>query len=71
MRKLGGWFASAKAELRPEDWPMVVRFRDLNDPKSVEEVDPRRKRLRAGDHRGEGLRVRKHSLRRACVDARR
>ena len=29
-----------KAELPREEWPMMVRFRDLNDPKSVERVDP-------------------------------
>jgi hypothetical protein len=38
--KLGGWFNSAKAELPREDWPMMVRFHDLNDPKSVERIDP-------------------------------
>jgi hypothetical protein len=49
--KLGSaWFSSYKAELpRTRDngsqasnnnWPMMVRFRDLNDPKSVEKVDP-------------------------------
>jgi hypothetical protein len=40
VRKLGGWFHSAKAELPREDWPMMVRFRDISDPKSVEQVDP-------------------------------
>ncbi len=49
--KLGStWFGSYKAELpRTRDngsqasnnnWPMMVRFRDINDPKSVERVDP-------------------------------
>jgi hypothetical protein len=49
--KLGSaWFSSYKAELpRTRDngsqasnnnWPMMVRFGDLNDPKSVEKVDP-------------------------------
>ena len=37
---LGGWSGGAKAELPRKDWPMMVRFRDLNDPKSVEEVRP-------------------------------
>ena len=37
---LGGMFASAKAELPREDWPLMVRFRDIDDPKSVEKVDP-------------------------------
>ena len=41
VRKLGGWFAgTVRAELPREDWPMMVRFRDLNDPRSVEMVDP-------------------------------
>jgi hypothetical protein len=38
--KLGGWFASAKAELPYEYWPMMLRFRNLADSKSVEKVDP-------------------------------
>ena len=38
--KLGGWFGGARAELPREDWPMIVRFRDIADPKSVEKVDP-------------------------------
>jgi hypothetical protein len=49
--KLGSaWFSSYKADLpRTRDngsqvsnnnWPMMVLFRDLNDPKSVERVDP-------------------------------
>lgn len=29
-----------KAELPREHWPMMVRFADINDPKSVEQVDP-------------------------------
>lgn len=29
-----------KADLPRHDWPLVVRFRDLNDPKSVEAVNP-------------------------------
>jgi hypothetical protein len=40
MGRLGGWFGSAKGELPREDWPVMVRFRDLNDPKTVEKVDP-------------------------------
>jgi hypothetical protein len=27
-------------ELRPEEYPLLVRFRDINDPASVEKVDP-------------------------------
>ena len=38
--KLGGWFGGAKAELPRADWPLMVRFRDIDDPKSVEKVDP-------------------------------
>ena len=38
--RLGGWFGGAKADLPREDWPVMVRFGDLNDPKSVEEVSP-------------------------------
>jgi hypothetical protein len=40
MGRLGGWFGSAKADLPREDWPLMVRFRNLNDPKTVEKVDP-------------------------------
>jgi hypothetical protein len=40
VRSLGGWFSHAKAELPRADWPMMVRFRDINDPKSAEEVSP-------------------------------
>jgi hypothetical protein len=29
-----------EAELPRAEWPMMVRFRDINDPKSVERVDP-------------------------------
>tara|TARA_R110000868_G_scaffold409282_1_gene694495 strand:- start:4338 stop:5030 length:693 start_codon:yes stop_codon:yes gene_type:complete len=38
--RLGGWFCSAKADLPRIDWPMMVRFHDVNDPKSVEQVAP-------------------------------
>lgn len=49
--KLGStWFSEYRAELpRTRDngsqvsnnnWPMMVRFADINDPKSVEQVDP-------------------------------
>lgn len=44
------WFSEYKAELprrrnngfqaSDNGWPLMVRFRDLNDPKSVEKVDP-------------------------------
>jgi hypothetical protein len=38
--ELGGMSGGAKAELPRKDWPMMVRFADVNDPKSVEQVDP-------------------------------
>ena len=38
--KLGGMFGSAKAELPRADGPLMVRFRDIDDPKSVDQVDP-------------------------------
>ncbi len=40
VRKLGEWSAHYKADLPRTAWPMMVRFRDLGDPKSVELVDP-------------------------------
>jgi hypothetical protein len=40
VRSLGGWFTNAKAELPRADWPLLVRFGDINDPKSVEQVNP-------------------------------
>lgn len=40
VKRLGSWFGHAKAELPREDWPMMIRFRDLSDPHSVEQVDP-------------------------------
>ncbi len=39
-RKLGGWFGGAEADLPRDEWPIMVRFRDLTDPTSVERVDP-------------------------------
>jgi hypothetical protein len=38
--KLGGWFAHAEAELPRASWPLMVRFRNLADPTSLERVDP-------------------------------
>jgi hypothetical protein len=38
--KLGSWFAEHKAELPREDWPVMVRFGDINDPSTVERVEP-------------------------------
>ena len=35
MRALKG-----RVELAPGDLPLLVRFRDINDPKTVERVDP-------------------------------
>lgn len=40
VRSLGGLFGGAKAELPRADWPMMVRFTDIRDPKSIEGVDP-------------------------------
>ena len=40
VNQLSGWFASAKGGLPREDWPLMVRFRDLGDPASVETVNP-------------------------------
>ena len=37
---LSGMFSSAKAELPRADWPLMVRFRDIDDPRSVEKVSP-------------------------------
>ena len=38
--KLGSWFGGAKADMPRGYWPLMVRFRNLNDPRTVEEVDP-------------------------------
>ncbi|MES3150816.1 hypothetical protein O6Y00_00295 [Sphingomonas faeni] len=38
--RLGSVFGAAKAELPRAYWPMMVRFRDLTDPTSIEQVDP-------------------------------
>lgn len=40
VSELGGWFAAYKAELPREDWPLMVRFEDINDPSTVERVEP-------------------------------
>mgnify|MGYP001568623951 CR=1 FL=1 len=40
VSKLGGWFGEAKAELPRVDWPLMVRFDNIDDPRSVEKVDP-------------------------------
>ena len=40
VNRLGGWFGGATGDVPREDWPMMVRFRDIHDPKSVERVDP-------------------------------
>lgn len=40
VNRLGGWFGSATGEMPREDWPLMVRFRDIDDPRSVEKVDP-------------------------------
>jgi hypothetical protein len=38
--RLGGWSTHA-GEVPRQYYPLMVRFRDLNDPKSVERVDPK------------------------------
>jgi hypothetical protein len=38
--RIAGSWSTLKGEAKREDWPMMVRFRELNDPKSVEKVDP-------------------------------
>lgn len=37
---LGGWLGGAKADLPRDDWPIMVRFRNINIPSSVEEIRP-------------------------------
>ena len=39
VRRLGGWFGGAEADLPRDEWPVMVRFRDLNDPTTVERVN--------------------------------
>lgn len=39
-RLAGSGDGDAKGELPRADWPMMVRFRDINDPKSVEQMNP-------------------------------
>ena len=40
VRKLGKRSAHVSAELPRKHWPMMVRFGDIHDPKSVEKVEP-------------------------------
>ena len=40
VSRLGSWFTEAEAELPPQNWPIMVRFKDINDPRSVQEIDP-------------------------------
>jgi len=40
VKTLGGWFADYKADLPRKDWPIMVRFRNINDPKSMQTIDP-------------------------------
>jgi hypothetical protein len=37
--RLSGW-SQRKGDVQRTDWPMMVRFADLNDPKTVEKIDP-------------------------------
>lgn len=34
------WFDEYRGELPREDWPLMVRFRNIEDPSTVERVDP-------------------------------
>jgi hypothetical protein len=38
--RIAGRWTKARADVRREDWPVMVRFRDINDPRSVERIDP-------------------------------
>ena len=38
VKALGGWFGHATAELPQDYWPMMVRFRNLSNPASIEEI---------------------------------
>ncbi len=38
--RISGSWSTLKGDAKREDWPMMVRFKDINDPKSVEQVDP-------------------------------
>jgi hypothetical protein len=40
VRRLGEPPFGTKADLPREDWPMMVRFANINDPTSVERVEP-------------------------------
>lgn len=37
--RIGGW-SDRRGEVPREHWPLMVRFRDIDDPTSVERVDP-------------------------------
>jgi hypothetical protein len=38
--RIAGSWSTLRGDLPRKDWPMMVRFKDINDPKSVEAVDP-------------------------------
>lgn len=40
VRKMGGAWSSYRGEIPRNGWPLIVRFRDIADAKSVERVDP-------------------------------
>lgn len=46
----GGYFEDhhLKGDLKPEDYPRLVRFGDMNDPATVQEVDPINLRTQLG-----------------------
>lgn len=38
--RISGSWSTRRGEVPRADWPLMVRFRDLGDPTSVERVDP-------------------------------
>ena len=38
--RIGRSWSTLRGDVRREDWPLIVRFRDITDPRSVEAVDP-------------------------------
>lgn len=38
--RISGSWSTLRGEVPRDNWPMMVRFRDINDPRSVAQVDP-------------------------------
>ena len=38
--RIAGSWSTLRGDVRREDWPLMVRFRDINDPKSVVKINP-------------------------------